>query len=197
MTHLALHRMADADVSFYGKCECQPDSRVAGGVSQRAAERQPIVLVPRRAADARVVVERHCQSKDEVQDVIDCQCRQIAVGRRLHGAPCQHGHVHQVTAHSEQHDGWYEDLLDDQPRHGQLTTEIVEVSRRVDDNVDFCCRHRRHPDWSQRCQFSMHTGSIFCPSDAAICSSGVSLCFYHSCRILIPGTRYRHTISLL
>ena len=139
--------MTDADVSLDGECQCQPDARVAGGIGQWAAERQPIVLVPRRAADAGIVVKRHAQREDEVEDVVDSQCRQVAVGRRLHGAPRQHGHVHQVATHSEQHDARYKDLLDDQPRHGQMTSELVKVCRRVDDDVDFCCRHRRHLDW--------------------------------------------------
>ena len=132
--------MTDADVSLDGEGEGQPDARVTGGVGQRAPERQPVVLVGRRATDGRVVVESHRQREDQVEDVVDGQRRQVAVGRRLHRPARQHGHVHQVAADSEQHDRRYEQLLNDESRHVQLTTKLVQV---VDDSVHFHRRRRR------------------------------------------------------
>ena len=147
MTDLALHRMTDGDIALDGERESQPDAGVAGGVGQRAAERLLVVLIGRRTADRRVVLERHRQREDQVQDVVDGQRRQVAVGRRLHRAARQHRHVDEVTADPEQYHGRYEHLLDDQPRPVQLAAEIIDVCirrRRVDSsNADFRRRHRR------------------------------------------------------
>jgi len=87
MTHLALDGMTDGDVSLNGERESQPDAGVAGGISQRTAEQQLVVLVGGGATDAGVVHERHRQSEDEIENVADGQRRQVAVGRRLHRAP--------------------------------------------------------------------------------------------------------------
>ena len=90
--YLALHRVTDANVSFYGEGECQPDARIACRVCQQSTDRALVALVQRRRTDRRVVLEGHRQRQRQrqVQDVVDSESRQVAVRRRLHPATGQY-----------------------------------------------------------------------------------------------------------
>ena len=113
--------MTDADVALHRERDGQPDRRVAARVAEPHDVR-PVPDVERRRR-AGVVVEDDDEDEAEVEDVVDGERRQVAVGRRLHRPARQHGDVHRVRDDAERDDRRHQDALDDEPSRRQLVGE--------------------------------------------------------------------------
>jgi len=118
--------MTDADVTFYGERHGQPDRRVAARVAD-AHHVQPAATVPRARRHRRVVTQNYDEDESEVDDVVHGQCRQVVVGRRLHGPASQHGDVDYVGDDAERDDDRHQNALDDEPRHLEVLPQISQI----------------------------------------------------------------------
>ena len=112
--------MTDADVSFDGECDGQPDRRVAARVAQ-PHDVDVVAGVPvARCHSGVLVAEDEDEDERKVEDVVDGQRRQVVVGGGLHRPTSQHGDVDHVSDDPERNHDRHQHALDDEPRRRQL-----------------------------------------------------------------------------